>query len=103
MLSEGDKSWLQAFFNNIHDRFDQLERRVEKIEQRVGTIEERQSIIERCVDGLDRYVRATLNAEHRDTDVAEREREEALEALRKLELEQVALLEQHERKVRGAE
>lgn len=38
-LSEGDKSWLQAFFSDISARFDQIEAAVGEVNHRVQSLE----------------------------------------------------------------
>jgi phage-related minor tail protein len=76
---------------------------VREIGERVGRLEANVDTLWKSLDGMDRYVRATLQAEHRDTDAAEREAEHANELLREAELERIAHLETHERKQRGGE
>lgn len=60
-------------------------------------------ILHERVDGMDRYVRRVLRAEHRDTDHAEAELAESRQRQAELELEQIANLERHERSTRGGE
>jgi cell division septum initiation protein DivIVA len=94
MLSEGDRSWLQAFFNDIEKRLDGLD-------EEIASVRRETKALAKSLDGFDEYVRKVLTAEHRDTDHAEAELAKAQEALREAELEQIAALERHERKVRG--
>jgi hypothetical protein len=93
-LSDGDRAWLTAFFNDIGGRLDVLESDIASVRRETAAL----SV---SLDGFDCYVRAVLKADHRDTEHAERELEKAEEALREAELERIAALESHERKVRN--
>jgi hypothetical protein len=77
-----------------------VEGKVDDLTARISRLEERQTSVEKCVDGFDRYVRKAVKGDHADAEHAEREAEEAREALASLELERVADLENHERAVR---